>query len=212
MFLFSFNNWAQNNIVFPNEKTDETFTRNIIMDAKNPQKNMKVKYYLVEETVSLRFGGHTTVYKVTKPSMVNTYNLGPNSTRIVTPVYEKSQQVEKKALEPENILKAANTKTTISDVSKRTDTIASIDVVNEYEKAADIDMSIEMLKMVGNYYFFNNLLVKAEKCYTKLFNRTSKLLPAFYYHYAVTLQAVGKTEKSTEYFKKFRLLTINNTQ
>lgn len=51
-----------------------------------------VKTYHVEETVNLKFGGHTTIYDVPDPKLINTFDLGPNNTRVVTIVYNKVEQ------------------------------------------------------------------------------------------------------------------------
>lgn len=43
--------------------------------------------YLVVETINKTFGRSVTEYKVSRLSMVNTYDLGPNNTRTITPIY-----------------------------------------------------------------------------------------------------------------------------
>lgn len=54
----------------------------------DPTENRKIIYYFVEEKISAK-GGYTTTYKVSKLSLIPTYNLGPMNTRTITPIYEK---------------------------------------------------------------------------------------------------------------------------
>lgn len=51
-----------------------------------------VTSYHVVETVNLKFGGHTTTYDVPDPKMINTFDLGPNNTRVVTIVNKTVEQ------------------------------------------------------------------------------------------------------------------------
>lgn len=55
--------------------------------TESPIKIRIVKSYQVVENVNMRFGGYTTKYTVSKLSMVRKYDLGPNNTRVVTPIY-----------------------------------------------------------------------------------------------------------------------------
>lgn len=55
--------------------------------AETPIKLRIIKSYHVVENVNAAFGGHKTTYTVSQLSMVNKYDLGPNNTRIVTPIY-----------------------------------------------------------------------------------------------------------------------------
>ena len=209
-YFFSFNCWAQNSSNLLNEKKIDGTANNVTINQKSEPKGMKVKYYHVEETVPIKFGGHKTVYDVSNPKLIRTYDLGPNSTRIVTPVYEKVQQKENVSQKPDEPLKIEETKLSSSEVTKKSDTIASIDIIKTYERVLGKGYeSVDMLKMIANYYFFNNELSKAEKCYTKLFNKTSDLDPAYYFHYAISLKSVGQIDKSNEYFKKFYELTAS---
>jgi hypothetical protein len=58
-----------------------------INTAETPIKIRIIKSYHVVENVNAVFGGHKTTYTVSQLSMVNKYDLGPNNTRIVTPIY-----------------------------------------------------------------------------------------------------------------------------
>lgn len=66
--------------------------------------------YYVEETINMPFGQRITKYEVSKLSMVNTYDLGPNNTRIVTPIYRKPKikpaeinPLQSKAISSDNV-------------------------------------------------------------------------------------------------------------
>ena len=212
--LSSFNSWTQKNVVSLNQKKPEESKSNA--DSKkgktyNPTK--KIKYYHVEEISPLKFGGFKTVYDVTNPKVIRTYDLGPNNKRTITPVYEDEEQVEH--IEP--ILKSDTLKKiessaamSISDKPKKTDSYAYIDIIKTYERVADKGYeSIDMLKKIANSYFFNDELDKAEKCYGKLFSLTTDLEPEYYYRYSIALKAMGKIEESNEFLKKFNQLSSN---
>ncbi|MDR6844406.1 hypothetical protein [Flavobacterium granuli] len=215
--LFSFNSWTQKNAISLNEKkangSTNGSTNSLVMDQKNHNPNMKVKYYHVEEIVPMKFGGHKTVYNVSNPKLIRTYDLGPNSKRIVTPVFAEGKQDEKNILKSDTTLNIENSKLSISEAPKKVDSYAYIDIIKTYERVSEKGYeSIDMLKKVGNSYFFNDELDKAEKCYTKLFSKTSDLEPEYYYRYSIALKSIGKTEKSNEYLKKFNQLSSNNTR
>lgn len=211
--VFSFNSWAQKNAISLNEKKADGSTNSLVMDNKILHPNMKVKYYHVEEIVPMKFGGYKTVYDVSNPKLIRTYDLGPNSKRIVTPVFAEVQEPEKTILKSDTTLNVENAKLSISEAPKKMDTYAYIDIIKTYERVADKGYeSIDMLKKMGNSYFFNDELEKAEKCYGKLFNKTSDLEPEYYYRYSIALKSAGKTDKSNEYLKKYNQLSSNNTR
>lgn len=211
MFLFSINNWAQKKADLSNEKINDQTATDLTIDKNNIPKKMKVKYYHVEEIVPLRFGGHTTTYTVSKENLIQTYYLGLNGKRIVTPVYVESPENETVSLESSNTLvKLENAKISITDTPKKADNYAYIDIIKTYERVSDKGYeSIDMLKKVANSYFFSDEFEKAEKCYAKLFAKTSDLEPEFYYRYAITLKAMGKNDLSNEYLKKYNLLSTD---
>lgn len=213
MCLYSINNWAQEIANLLNKKKIDATSNSLTMDKKSHPINMKIKYYHVEEIVPMRFGGHKTVYEVSNEKLIQKYDLGPNNKRIITPVYEEVPPGKNITLKSDSIVKIENTKLSISDEPKKTDTYAYINIIKTYERVAGKGYeSVDILKMIANYYFFNNELVKAEKCYSKLFAKTSDLDPAFFFHYALALKAVGKIDKANEYFKKFHQLTNSDAK
>ncbi|HEU4789680.1 MAG TPA: hypothetical protein VFS71_08355 [Flavobacterium sp.] len=203
--LFSFNCWTQ-------KKIEET---KVNSNSKNEKTNKKIKYYHVEETSPLKFGGFKTVYDVRDPKLIRTYDLGPNNKRTITPVYEDAvivEHAEPTLKSSDSLKKIKSSVISISDKPKKTDSYAYIDIIKTYERVSDKGYeSIDMLKKVGNSYFFNDELEKAEKCYGKLFSLTTDLEPEYYYRYSIALKAMGKTEQSDEFFKKFNQLSSNKT-
>lgn len=210
--LFSSNSWTQSNSVSLSEKKPKkTNTNSKVMNSKvNIPK--KIKYYHVEETTTLKFGGYKTVYDVTDPKMINTDDLGPNGLRTITPVYEDKVQLElqETTLKSDTSIrkKVNSTAILITDKPKKKDSYAYIDIIKTYERVADKGYeSIDMLKKMGNSYFFDDELEKAEKCYNKLFSLTTDLEPEYYYRYSIALRAMGKIEMSNEFLKKFNELS-----
>jgi tetratricopeptide (TPR) repeat protein len=210
--LSSFNYWPMQSQVSPNKKKPETSRIAApITNMKDHTPARKIKHYHVMETVPLKFGGYTSEYDVTDPNIINTYDLGPNGTRIITAIYEDEVQIQhdEPALKPDtimNIKKSASI--AISDTPKRENSVAYINILKTYERVSDKGYeSVEMLKKLGNSYFFNDEFEKAEKCYSKLFSITANLEPDFYYRYSIVLKAMGNIQKSEEFLKKFNQLS-----
>ncbi|MGA9639236.1 tetratricopeptide repeat protein [Flavobacterium sp.] len=85
-----------------------------------------VKYYAVEEIINMKFGGTTTRYTVSDLSLINTYDLGPNNIRIITPIYKnenfakKNYYVETKNSDPDlGVTQKPNNLTQIKIDSKK---------------------------------------------------------------------------------------------
>jgi tetratricopeptide (TPR) repeat protein len=215
MSLFSFDSWAQNNAISLNDKkVGGSQSNTLVINDKFFNPNMKVKYYHVEETTQMKFGGYKTVYDVTDPKLIRSYSLGPNNTRVVTPVFEEGVEFEKTILKSDTLMKIGNpSKIIISDVPKKADSYAYIDIIKTYERVSDKGFeSVDMLKKMANSYFFSDEFEKAEKYYSKLFVKTNDLEPEYYYRYSIALKSMGKIEKSNEYLKKFNQLSSNNTR
>lgn len=268
----SFSCWSQQNAISLNTKkphpSKSAYTTINTQDS-NTAITKKIKYYHVEETVSLKFGGYKTIYDVTDPRIINTDDLGPSGKRIITPIYEETNTAAIKSTEiaknedskfqitqNQNIInkknnvpvvKLAITDTTIttdsltniksenkkeqpiqefikeqdspinyktqskiavSDVPKKTESHVYIDLLKTYERMSDKGyVSIDILKKLGNSYFYDNEFDKAAKWYSKLFNLTTDIDPDYYYRYSIVLKSLGNIEKSDEYLKKFNQLS-----
>lgn len=213
--IFSSNSWAQNTAIVLNDiKLSATQSNILMMKDKTHTPNRRIKYYHVEEITTMKFGGYKTVYDVSNPKLIRTYDLGTNSKRIVTPVFVDGDQLEKSILNSDTLLRSSNpSKILFSDAPKKTDSYASIDVIKTYERVAEKGFeSLDMIKKLANSYFFNDEFDKAEKYYTKIFAKTTDIEPEYYYRYSITLKSVGKMEKSNEYLKKFNQLSSNSTR
>jgi len=93
--------------------------------------------------------------------------------------------------------------------------LAYYDAIQIYEKVADrgfIDSN--MLKNLGNSYYFNGEYAQANKWYSQLFTDfgTEAIEPEYDYRYAVTLQNIGEATKAETYFKKFALANSNSSR
>lgn len=65
-----------------------------------------IKSYYVEENINQKFGGYTMTYEVSHLSLIDTYDLGPNNTRIITPRYGEPKKNPNDQTEPnKNLLK-----------------------------------------------------------------------------------------------------------
>ncbi|MFH7031342.1 hypothetical protein [Flavobacterium aquidurense] len=62
-------------------------TGNSASMPENISNNDPIIGYLVVETINKTFGRSVTQYKVSRLSMISTYDLGPNNTRTITPIY-----------------------------------------------------------------------------------------------------------------------------
>lgn len=174
--------------------------------------------YKVVEKINMTFGGYTVTYVVSDISLINTTDLGPNNTRIVTPIFDiKRQNINPKKRTVIDSLKPMpinyNSDITINlDIPEKaiyentdpSNGTEYIDIVKTYERVVDKGFkSIEMLKRIANAYYFNNKLDKAAKYYQDLFNMTSDLEPEYYFRYAKSLKFINKQDKANEMMKIF---------
>jgi tetratricopeptide (TPR) repeat protein len=104
-------------------------------------------------------------------------------------------------------------KAKVANEDKKSDNFAYIDAVKTYKRVTDKGYkSPEMLKKMGNAYFFNEELDKAAKYYGELCDMTTDLEPEYYYRYSIALKAIGENEKASENLKKFNQLSGNPTK
>lgn len=185
-----------------------------------------IKLYHVEERVNMTFGGYITTYTVSDPSLISTYDLGPNNTRVITPLFEKKRKIDSYT---ENITETVPsdlvsidpvqqvqqplppTNLTVTDTLNRQNGVAYITMIKTFERIAEKGYkSIEMFQKLGNAYYYNSQLDKSAKWYKKLFEMTTNLDPEYYYRYAHSLKAVGERDKADEMLEKYNQLTKNN--
>lgn len=82
--------------------------------------------------------------------------------------------------------------------------IAYIHILKTYERVVEKGYkNIDMLKKLGNAYYFIGKLDKAAKFYEELFSMSSDLEPEYYYRYAQSLKFINKKDKADEMINKF---------
>lgn len=183
----------------------------------NTSKNdLVIVGYYVEETINMAFGKRITKYEVSKLDMVNTYDLGPNNTRVVTPIYRKPKtKIVDVALQSKTFVDSSviNIKPIKVEVIAPTETpkYLSIDVVDTYTKVLNKGYkSIEMLTKVADRAYFSGDLVTAAKYYEELFNMTADLESMYYYRYSQALKATNQENRAEEMMLLFESKNIGN--
>lgn len=163
-----------------------------------------IESYCVEETINMTFGRRITKYEVSKLDMVNTYDLGPNNTRIVTPIYKKPKvKIPEIALQSKAIVDTTAkiikpVKVAVIAPSEKAKSV-NVDILNTYAKVLDKGYkSADMLKKVADRSYFEGNLVEAAKYYTELFDMNTDLDTVYYYRYAQSLKADNQPQKATE--------------
>ncbi|MDR2221425.1 MAG: OmpA family protein [Flavobacteriaceae bacterium] len=103
--------------------------------------------------------------------------------------------------------------------NKEFDKYAYVDAIKVYERIADKGyINTSVLTKLGDANYFNAKLAEANKWYDQLFNATyedkdlSQLPAEYYYRYAQTLKAVGKTAEADQNLAKFAELEKNDSR
>ncbi|MFW0739440.1 tetratricopeptide repeat protein [Flavobacterium sp. T12S277] len=212
--MFSFNCFAQNasNLYLNQKKIGDSKTNVLAMTDKNyPGK--KVAYYHVEEIINVKFGGHKTTYDVTDPELINTSNLGPNNTRVITPKFANAENNTLKLKAAKSRVIEDSSAIATTEIKKKKNVSVYIDVIKTYERMYDKGYrSVDMLKKTGNAYFFNGDMDSAAKSYADLFKMTSDLEPEYYYRFSLSLRSIGENDKANEMLKKFNELSGNTAR
>ncbi len=210
---FSFSFFAQS--------SDSSIAKSIknsiqLKDNKTPyNKELTIVLYHVEERVA----GNITTYNVSKLSQIDTYDLGPNNTRFVTPIYgrAKIKPIVKNIHSQDPFVSHDPNKIDVKiDIPTNPETIMPnnnrkyllIDIIDIYERILEKgkykpDKLEEMLKIVANKHYFNGDFPVAVKWYSQLFDLNTILEEEYYYRYAHSLLSIGQTEKGKEMMKLF---------
>ena len=92
----------------------------------------------------------------------------------------------------------------VKKADKQYDKFAYIDAIKTYERvAAKGYKSAGMFMKLGNAYYFNAELEKANKWYGELFAMGGDIDPEYYYRYAQTLKSVQDYKKADEMMVQF---------
>lgn len=205
--LHSFSCFAQGSTAISNPSKKENTTEN----ASKNEENVIVSYQVVEKK-----DGSVTTYNVSHISLIDTYDLGKNNTRVITPKYAKVKTKRKIASIDEPTKAAAIVNTTPNPITnaakvnpiaipQKKITFIMVDILSTYERILEKGgyESIDMLKKVANMRYFKGDLAIAAKWYSQLFALTTDLENVYYYRYAQGLIATGRTEKGNEMMKVF---------
>jgi outer membrane protein OmpA-like peptidoglycan-associated protein/tetratricopeptide (TPR) repeat protein len=95
-------------------------------------------------------------------------------------------------------------KAKVAAADKEYDRYAYVDAIATYERIAEkgyIDKS--MFQKLGNAYYFNAELEKAEKWYEKLFDMDQNQEPEYYYRYSQCLKSIGNYTKADKMMTEF---------
>jgi outer membrane protein OmpA-like peptidoglycan-associated protein/tetratricopeptide (TPR) repeat protein len=104
-------------------------------------------------------------------------------------------------------------KAKIANADKKYSNYAYIDAIKTYERVNQKGYkSQEMLQKLGNAYYFNSELDKAEKWYSQLYELNQDLDPEYYYRYAQCLRSTGQNEKANEMIAKFSQKSENDNR
>lgn len=192
-----------------------TSIANAQTQSEKQDNDLVIDYYHVEETINMTFGRRVTKYEVSKLDMVNTYDLGPNNTRTVTPVYRhvKVKPTEiamltkvikdtAHAIKPIKVAMIAPSKKTKYLTVNRTKTY--MQVVDKGYASAD------MLKKVADQHYFDGEMTEAAKFYAQLLEIAPNTEPTYYYRYAQSLKETGQTEKGNEMMVLFESKNMTN--
>jgi tetratricopeptide (TPR) repeat protein len=152
--------------------------------------------------------------KKATPKFTDPKQLDDLELKIITPKSADRKQLEAIKLRADT-LKAIGKPSDfkISETPKKKEVNAYIDIIKTYERISEKGYkSIDMLKKIGNAYFFNDELDKAAKIYTELFKMSSDLEPEYYYRFSLSLKSIGENNKANQMLKKFNELPKNTTR
>lgn len=204
----SFEFFAQDKLDQSNSKVKKMeLTSGSVLDNE-----LVIVSYRVEERINMNFGGYVRIYNVANLSLVSNNDLGPNNTRVVTPIYGKAKtEVEVSKVATLVVMTSEPPKAHIeikkpiiepivdAVVPEKKNGTANVDILKTYERVLDKGYkSVDMLKMVANRRFFDGDMVMAAKWYAQLFDQATNLDAVFYYRYAESLKAIKQIDKSNE--------------
>ncbi|TPG38373.1 OmpA family protein [Flavobacterium pectinovorum] len=96
---------------------------------------------------------------------------------------------------------------------KKYDNYAYIDAIKTYERVAEKGYKSEdMLKKLGNSYYFNSDFDGASKWYGELFAMNANPESEYYYRYAQSLKSTGQTDKSNKLLAEFNAKFKNDNR
>ena len=102
-------------------------------------------------------------------------------------------------------------KSAIKQADKKYERYAYIDAINIYKKIAAKGYKDEkMFQKLGNAYYFNGELEKAEGAYRELFAINPEQNSEYFYRYSHSLKSIGKYEEANQMLEKFNVKSGND--
>ncbi len=102
-------------------------------------------------------------------------------------------------------------KAQVEAADKKYEDNSFVDAIATYERIAEKGYKNEkMFQNLGNAYYFNAELPKAEKWYGELFAMNKNQEAEYYYRYAQSLKSTGKYDKSNEMMDQFNKKSGND--
>lgn len=213
VFVFSFSCFGQSK---DNALQNMIIENATVRSDDSSKENRVIVGYYVEETINMTFGKRVTKYEVSKLDMVYTNDLGPNNTRVVTPIYRKPKvrRVDL-VLQSKTYIdsSAINIKPIKVELVAPTEDpkYLTIDVVDTYAKVLDKGYkSVEMLTKVADRAYFDGDLATAAKYYEELFVMKTDLDAMYYYRYAESLKGINQMGKANEAMLLFESKNTGN--
>lgn len=195
---FSFGCFAQQS----NKFLVNTKVENLQLLSDRMSKNeFVIVSYQVEEKINLKFGGTTTTYTVPTLDLINTNDLGEDNKRTITPKYVRAKVVGLNAMpsKTEFVFNRNNEICSDAVIPPYQKPYVRINILRTYERVLEKGIcTVEMLKKVGDWRYFNGDLEAAAKWYAELLCMTTDLEVEFYYRYAMSLKYVGQIDKAKE--------------
>lgn len=103
-----------------------------------------------------------------------------------------------------SLLQVYSQKSDLAAADKKYANAAYVDAIATYERVANKGYKDEqMFQKLGNAYYFNAELPKAEKWYSELFAMNKEQEPEYYYRYAQCLKSIEKYAKANEMLDLF---------
>ncbi|MGB0949123.1 MAG: hypothetical protein ACPGU0_03335, partial [Marinirhabdus sp.] len=92
----------------------------------------------------------------------------------------------------------------LNKADKKFENLAYKDAIEIYEDLADNGYEDEdMLKKLGDSYYFNAKYVDAQKWYSRLYKLNANLPPQYMFRYGQSLKATGNYKEADAFFKSF---------
>ena len=102
-------------------------------------------------------------------------------------------------------------KSAIKRADKKYESYAYIDAIDIYKKIAAKGYKDEkMFQKLGNAYYFNGELEKAEGAYRELFAINPEQNSEYFYRYSHSLKSIGKYEEANQMLEKFNVKSGND--